>query len=106
MRVYICAVGRARSGPERALTDDYLARFARTGRALSLGPAQGIAGEYKNGGGMSAEAALLSRAIPAGALICAMDERGRTLSSPDFAAQLTQSRDQGHGDLAFVIGGA
>jgi len=35
-----------------------------------------------------------------------MDERGRTLSSPEFATQLTQWRDQGHSDLAFVIGGA
>ena len=106
MRVHICAVGRARSGPERALTDDYITRFTRTGRSLSLGPAQLVEVEDKKGGGMAGEAALLARAAPQGALICAMDERGRTLSSPEFATQLTQWRDQGHSDLAFVIGGA
>jgi 23S rRNA (pseudouridine1915-N3)-methyltransferase len=106
MKVHICAVGRARTGPERTLTDDYLTRFTRTGRALSLGPAQVIEVEDKKGGGMAGEAALLSRATPAGALICVMDERGQTLSSLQFAAQLTLWRDQGHSDLAFVIGGA
>ena len=38
MRVQICAVGRLRSGSEKALIDDYSARFDRTGRALGLGP--------------------------------------------------------------------
>ena len=67
MRVHLCAVGRLRAGPERALVDDYLARFDRTGRALGLGPVHEQQVEDKRGGGMAAEAALLERAIPAGA---------------------------------------
>ena len=106
MRVHICALGRLRKGPERDLYDDYLTRFDRTGRALALGPAQLIEVEDKKGGGMPAEAALLERAIPAGALICVMDERGRVQSSPEFAEMLGQWRDQGRQDVAFVIGGA
>ena len=106
MRVHICALGRLRKGPERDLYDDYLTRFGRTGRALALGPAQLIEVEDKKGGGMPAEAALLERAIPAGALICVMDERGRVQSSPEFAEMLGQWRDQGRQDVAFVIGGA
>lgn len=106
MRVHICAVGRLRTGPEKTLADDYLARFDRTGRALSLGPARLSEVEDKKGGGMVAEAALLSRAIPAGALTCVLDERGRSFSSPDFATQLALWRDRGTSDLAFVIGGA
>ena len=106
MRVHICAVGRLRSGPERDLYDDYLTRFDRTGRALALGPAKLIEVEDKNGGGMAAEAALLDRAIPSGSLICAMDERGRVQSSPQFADQLAGWRDQGRQDVAFIIGGA
>ena len=39
MKITICAVGRLRKGPERALVDDYLDRFARTGRPVGLGPA-------------------------------------------------------------------
>lgn len=106
MRVHICAVGRLRKGPERDLYDDYLTRFDRTGRALALGPAQLIEVEDKKGGGMPAEAALLERAIPAGSLICVMDERGKVQSSPEFADMLGQWRDQGRQDVAFVIGGA
>jgi 23S rRNA (pseudouridine1915-N3)-methyltransferase len=55
---------------------------------------------------MAAEADLLARAIPAGAVLCILDERGRSLSSPDFAAQLARWRDAGRQDAAFVIGGA
>ena len=106
MRVQICAVGRLRQGPERDLYDDYLTRFDRTGRALALGPAQMIEVEDKNGGGMAAEAALLRRAVPDGALICSLDERGRVMSSPQFADMLGGWRDQGRQDVAFVIGGA
>ena len=106
MRVHICAVGRLRTGPERDLYDDYLTRFDRTGRALALGPAQLIEVEDKKGGGMPAEATLLERAIPAGSLICIMDERGKLQSSPQFATTLAGWRDQGRQDVAFVIGGA
>lgn len=106
MKVSICAVGRLRGGPEKDLIDDYLKRFDRTGRALALGPSSILEVEGRKGGGMGAEATLLSRVIPDGALICTMDERGAVLTSPDFAAKLGNWRDQGRSDVAFVIGGA
>ncbi len=106
MRLQVCAVGRLRAGPERDLIDDYLKRFDRTGRALGLGPAQVIEVEDKKGGGMAAEAVLLDRAMPAGALVCCLDERGRQMTSPDFADLLAGWRDAGRSDIAFVIGGA
>ncbi|MBL6427734.1 MAG: 23S rRNA (pseudouridine(1915)-N(3))-methyltransferase RlmH [Maritimibacter sp.] len=106
MRVHIVAVGRLRAGPERDLIDDYTTRFDRTGRSLGLGPLTIHEVEDKKGGGMSAEAALLSRAVPEGAVIVAMDERGKVQTSPQFAEQLAGWRDQGRGDVAFVIGGA
>ena len=105
MRVSICAVGRLRAGPEKLLIDDYLLRFDRTGRALGLGPATVLVVEDKKGGGMAAEAALLARAVPAGALLCVLDERGESIGSPAFAGRLALWRDAGR-DLAFVIGGA
>lgn len=106
MRVHICAVGRLRAGPEAALLDDYLKRFDRSGRALGLGPAQVHEVEDRKGGGMAAEAVLLQRALPKGALLAVLDERGRTLSSPEFADVLAGWRDTGRQDVAFVIGGA
>ena len=106
MRVHLVVVGRLRAGPELDLIKDYLTRFDRTGRALGLGPAQVIEVEDKKGGGMAAEADLLEKAIPSGALVCCLDERGKVMSSPDFADQLGQWRDNGRQDVAFVIGGA
>lgn len=106
MRVHLCAVGRLRSGPERDLADDYAQRFDRTGRALSLGPFTEHEVEDKRGGGMATEAELLSRAVPSGALIAVLDERGRVMSSPEFAGQLAKWRDDGRQDVAFIIGGA
>ena len=95
-----------RSGPERALVDDYVTRFDRTGRALGLGPLAEHEVEDKRGGGMEAEAELLARAIPGGAMLVTLDERGRVMSSPEFAAELARWRDGGRQDVAFVIGGA
>lgn len=106
MRVHICAVGRLRASPEKDLISDYLTRFDRTRRALGLGPVQINEVEDKKNGGMAAEASLLRRVIPDGAVICILDERGKTETSPDFATRLGGWRDQGRGDLAFVIGGA
>lgn len=106
MKVSICAVGRLRKGPEKDLTEDYLNRFDRTGRPLALGPAKLTEVEDRKGGGMASEAQLLERAIPSGALICVMDERGLVMSSPDFALRLATWRDQGRSDVGFVIGGA
>lgn len=106
MRVHICAVGRLRAGPELTLINDYKTRFDRSGRALALGPLSLTEVEDRKGGGPAAEAALLSRARPQGAFTVTLDERGKMLSSPEFAQSLARWRDNGHQDLAFLIGGA
>lgn len=106
MRVRIAAVGRQKTGPEAALIDDYLARFGKTGRALGLGPAEVIEVEDKKNGGMAGEAGLLTKAIPDGAAVIALDERGKVLTSPDFANEIGNFRDQGIRDAVFLIGGA
>ena len=106
MRLHVCAVGRLRAGPERDLADDYMLRFDRTGRPLGLGPITEHEVEDKRNLGMAAEAVLLDRAIPSGALLATLDERGRVMSSPEFAEQLARWRDAGRQDVAFVIGGA
>ena len=85
---------------------DYLTRFDRSGRALGLGPAKVVEVEDKKGRGKSAEAELLRKALPSGATLCALDERGKIQSSPDFAQSLARYRDQGVQDMAFLIGGA
>ncbi|MCB1389984.1 MAG: 23S rRNA (pseudouridine(1915)-N(3))-methyltransferase RlmH [Rhodobacteraceae bacterium] len=106
MRLHLCAVGRLRASPERALVDDYLKRLDRTGRPLGLGPTSEHEVEDRKGGGMEAEAALLTRACPSGAVRVILDERGTVMPSPDFAQRLARWRDGGTQDVAFLIGGA
>ena len=106
MRAHLCVVGRLRAGPERTMIDDYLQRFDRTGRAMALGPATVHEVEDKKNLGMAAEAELLARAIPAGSVLVTLDERGKQITSPEFADLLGKWRDGGRQDVAFVIGGA
>ena len=105
MRIDLIAVGRLRGGPEAALIDDYLTRFARTGRSLGLPPVTLTEIDDRKGGGMAGEGALIVRAVPANAVLVVMDERGEQLTSPDFAARLAGWRDAGR-DVALAIGGA
>jgi 23S rRNA (pseudouridine1915-N3)-methyltransferase len=106
MRVHLCVVGRLKGGPEKDLVDDYLRRFDRSGRALGLTLGDVAEVEDRKGGGMAAEAALLRRAVPQGATLWVMDERGAQLTSPEFADRLATARDAGRGDVALCIGGA
>lgn len=106
MRLTIVAVGRLRAGPEAALVADYLERVERTGRGLGIGPARVVEVEDRKGGGSPAEARLLAAALPRGAPLVALDERGRDMASPELAALLRQAADAGHREMAFLIGGA
>ncbi|WP_425073865.1 23S rRNA (pseudouridine(1915)-N(3))-methyltransferase RlmH [Sagittula sp. S175] len=106
MRVHLCVVGRLRAGPERELVSDYIDRFDKTGRGMGLGPVTVTEVEDRKGGGMAAEAVLLRKALPGGAKLCVLDERGRVMTSPEFAGEMAKWRDTGCSDVAFVIGGA
>ena len=105
MRVTVCAVGRMRPGPERTLVDNYLARFARTGRALGLGPAAVVEIDGR-GGGVAAEGRAMAAAVPNGATVIALDERGAAVDSEAFARWLRTRAEAGTRDLACLIGGA
>lgn len=105
MKIKLAVVGKMRAGPEADLVKDYVTRFDRTGRALGLGPLKIIEVEAKKGG-MGAEAELLSRALGVADPVCVLDERGKSMTSPEFAELLANWRDQGRAEAAFVIGGA
>ncbi len=106
MRVHVCAVGRLKPGPELSLINDYMERFDRTGRAHGLGPHAMHEVDERKASTMAGEAELLQKTIPDGAVRVVLDERGKVISSIDFANMLARWRDDGRGDVAFVIGGA
>lgn len=105
MNIDVVAVGRLKSGPEADLVMDYLSRFAKAGRSIGLPAAKLTEVDDRRGGGSAGEAVLLRRAVPLGAKLVTLDERGETLSSPDFASRLQEARDQAQ-SLCFLIGGA
>ena len=100
MRIVLLAAGRLRRGPEKALVDDYLERFARAGRGLGLPPISLLEVE-----GRAAEPDAVLAAVPSGAALVALDERGTEATSPEFADRLAAWRDDAR-DVCFVIGGA
>ncbi len=84
---------------------DYLSRIDKIGRPVGIGPASVQEVEAKKGG-MAAEAVLLEKAAEGSGPLVTLDERGKVLSSPEFAEKLGFWRDDGAGVATFVIGGA
>ncbi|MCA1299817.1 23S rRNA (pseudouridine(1915)-N(3))-methyltransferase RlmH [Stappia indica] len=109
MRVHLACIGRLKSGPERDLFDRYADRARKAGRALGLTLSPVIelpeARAPRAEDRKAAEAEALLAALPAGAVIVALDEGGKTMTSERFAQMLEQHKDTGSSDLALVIGG-
>ena len=106
MRLTIYAVGRLKTGPELTLVDDYIARATQVGRPLALGPCAVTEIDERKVRGRGEEGARLITALADGAIAIGLDERGKTLTSPAFAGLLSELRDRGVPEAAFLIGGA
>lgn len=100
MKITIVAVGRARQGPERATYEHYVKRIRWPLTLREIPEDRGFtpASKRKNDA--------LKRAVPSGAIVIALDERGESLTSAQFAKCLRRWRDNGADELAFLIGGA
>jgi 23S rRNA (pseudouridine1915-N3)-methyltransferase len=100
LKISIVAVGRARQGPERATYEHYIKRirWPLTLREIPEDRGTTPAGNRRKDA--------LMRAVPDGATVIALDERGDSLTSAQFAQQLQRWRDDGVAELAFLIGGA
>ncbi len=101
MKLTVCAVGRLKSGPERDLLEKYRRRITWALNIVEIEERRRlIAAELKR-----RECALLEQAVPTGCVRVIMDERGKSLTSREFADKLGNWRDQAR-DVAFMIGGA
>ena len=114
MRLAILAVGRLKDGPERDLCERYRSRITETGKALGFsGPDLAELGESRarRPEDRKTEEAVLFRGKlqggqVQGGLVIALDERGKTFGSTDFANRLARERDAGTASACFIIGGA
>ena len=102
MRLWLAAVGRARPGPETELFRTYAGRLSPALNLREVEEKRPLPPPERK----AREGDLLLAALPAGATLVVLDERGRTMGSRAFAERLGQWRDGGVGDLAFLIGGA
>ncbi|MBP2295229.1 23S rRNA (pseudouridine(1915)-N(3))-methyltransferase RlmH [Azospirillum rugosum] len=102
MRLWLAAVGRSRTGPARDLYDEYAGRLSWPLTLREVEVKKRLPPDEMK----RQEAELLLAAIPAGSIVVALDERGKSLSSEAFAGRIGAWRDQGAADIAFLIGGA
>lgn len=108
MKLALIAVGRLKSGPERDLVERYRARVVAGARALGFAGFEIIEIPESRARREADRRAEEARAIleKAGAArLVLLDERGRSRTSPEFAATLAGWRDDGVARTAFVIGG-
>lgn len=108
MRLLIAAVGRLKDDAEQVLVERYRKRIG-SGRSGGLGPLEiaefaesrrAIADERK-----AEEAERLLKAAGPTAVRVILDEAGRSLTSREFADWIRRQRDDGAGQIAFLIGG-
>lgn len=102
MRITIIAVGRRKQGPEQDLFDQYKGRLPWPLDLKLVEEKKPLSGDALK----AREADLLLAALPDGATVIALDERGTSDTSPKFAERLGAWRDDGARELAFLIGGA
>jgi 23S rRNA (pseudouridine1915-N3)-methyltransferase len=104
MKLWVVAVGKRMPDWAQTACDDYVKRFGPDLRleviTVKTEPRRSKTRETL----LAAERQRIEAAIPLGARVVAMDERGSTYTSQALAQQLTQWQSLGD-DVAFVIGG-
>jgi 23S rRNA (pseudouridine1915-N3)-methyltransferase len=110
MRLVVICIGRLKQGPERELAERYRERFDDIGRKLGFRglDVHEIAESRARDANarIAEEAAAISAALPEKHLLVALDERGKSIDSANFAQQLGRWRDAGIANTVFAIGGA
>jgi 23S rRNA (pseudouridine1915-N3)-methyltransferase len=99
MKIRIIAVGRQKSSPTQDLCEEYLKRIKWKVSLKEI--------DAPKGSTSAQEAPLILKQLEKPAFIVALDERGETLTSPEFAKKLEQWQNQAPGnEVTFLIGGA
>jgi len=109
VRLILACVGRLKAGPEREIASRYLDRAAAGARGVGLtgvdlreiDESRGRRPEDRR----AEEARHLRALAPPGARLVALDERGKAISSEDFAADIGRARDASASAYLVMIGG-
>jgi 23S rRNA (pseudouridine1915-N3)-methyltransferase len=101
MKILIAAIGKAKSGPEAKLFDEYVGRVPWKVALKEFD----FKAERDPARRTAREGEALLKAVPEHAAVVVLDERGKLEASAAFAARIGKYRDSGRG-VAFLIGGA
>ncbi len=106
MKITVVAVGLRQPAWADAAVNEYLSRLPAEFKVeCKLVKAEPRSGNVPLKRLLSAEAARVRAAVPAGAWLIALDERGKDWTTQQLADQLQRWRDSAD-DIAFAIGGA
>ncbi len=109
MKLVLASVGRLKAGPERELFDRYLKRAKAIGAGVGISALELREFEESRARTVderrAAEARALREAAGRGAYLCALDERGASISSAAWAAEIGRARDAGVAVYVVAIGG-
>jgi len=101
MKTAVLAIGKAR-GPEAEWLAEYLKRLGKDVCVQEFVMSKSL----PSAEAQKAEGMRLLKAIPEKSFVVLLDERGKDITSREFAAKLSAWQDQGVGNLIFIIGGA
>lgn len=104
MKVRLLLVGRSERGLVAEGVEHYLGRLVRELPVEQVVLA--VAGKGEPAYQRRVESERILAALKPGEKVVVLDERGKMLTSPQFAERLGTWRDQGVRQVAFVIGGA
>ena len=109
MRIALVCVGRLKAGPELELFARYFKRLRESARGIGvtsvdvreIGEFRARRPEERR----AQEADGIRAALPAGGVMVALDQRGRSPTSEEWASDIGRARDASCAAYALVIGG-
>ncbi len=102
MDIIIACIGHLKSGPESNLLSKYIKQTRWKVSVREFEDKKSGSPEERK----KRESELLFSVVPTGAKIVVLDERGKMLSSENFAKQLGKWQDDSVSAVVFMIGGA
>jgi 23S rRNA (pseudouridine1915-N3)-methyltransferase len=96
MNILIVAIGKLKDSPEKELMEQYRKRLRSPIKII----------EFANQQNKEQEGELLLSALPSGSFVVGLDEKGKQLSSAEFAQEWQKWQLDAPSTLAFLIGGA
>ncbi len=109
MRLIVLAIGRMKAGPERELFERYTKRLDAISQSVGLSPVEWREFDESRARApaarQTAEANTLLDAVPKGAWLAVLDERGAGITSVKWAEEIARARDGATPAYAVIIGG-